>query len=243
MTRNRIVALLVFSLFLFGSTRATCQTAYGPGGLFIHPSAFIRKPGSTSLNVSWFEQKARKARHNSWLPISLAHGLNDRTEVGVLYVHRFDNKNVESSGGVFAKYQLMPDSDHSPAIAIAGSYLGGGMQLSSASLVASHKFGPKDDWRGLIGHVGVQWARRADAARTRDDADPFIGLEAPLSPRVSLVGEFGTRFVFDYKERSSIGLVYRGDNGYQIGVGAVNIGRSSRNDFFIGVGFPLGGNR
>lgn len=227
-------------LLLLAPTAVRAQTAYGPGGLFIHPTALVRPAKSIGLNVSWFEQKVPHKPLTSWLPVSVIAGVGGKAEVGAVYVHRLDLSSNASSGGAFAKYQFVSDTERSPAVAVAASYLGGTIQLSSVSLVASHRFGTNP--RALAGHLGAQWAQRADIPHTKDDAGFFAGLEAPLSDRVSLVAEYGTRFHFDYKERSALGVVWHGPKGYQVGIGAVNVGRSGDHRFFIGVGFPLGGN-
>lgn len=241
MNGRRLLSIGAAGLLLVaGSRPGAAQTAYGPGGLFIHPTAFVRPSGAATLNISWFEQKLPGSPTASWLPVSLTAGVGGRAEVGAIYVNRLDLSSGGSSGGVFAKVQLMPDSANRPAVALAASYLGGGIQLSSVSAVASHRFG--EGTRSITGHFGAQWARRADIPVSRDDTGLFAGVEIPLSRRLSLVGEYGTRFDFDYKERSALGLVWRGARGYQIGVGAVNVGRSRDQRFFVGVGFPLGGN-
>jgi hypothetical protein len=232
--------LLLALVFLLHSLGAGAQTTYGPGGLFIHPTASVRPEGSLGLNVSWFEQKVPGRPLASWLPVSVIVGVDGRTEVGATYLRRLDLSSNASSGGVFVKHQFARQTERSPAVAVAASYLGGGVQLSSVSLVASHRFGPGE--RSVTGHLGTQWAGRADISKSEDDGGIFAGIEAPLARRLALVAEYGTRFSFDYKERTAIGLVWREPNGYQVGVGAVNVGRSGGNRFFIGVGFPLGGN-
>lgn len=240
--KNRVCALVGLTVLLSLSSLGGAQTIYGPGGLFVHPSAFVPQRGAIGLNVSWFSQKIDAGGRTEWLPVSLTYGATERLEVGALYVNRRARGRQRDSGGVFAKYQIGKDSAGGPAIALAGSYVGGDVQQSSLSLVASHAF-KRGDQTLFTAHLGGQWARRADIPVTKDDFGGFIGLELPLIDGLSLVGEAGTRFRFDRNSTSAIGLMWKARNGISIGVGYVNVGRSDNNRFFVGVGYPFGGNK
>jgi len=221
---------------------AQAQTAYGPGGLFVHPTAFVPARGTTDLNVSYFSQQLPPQRETEWLPVSLSYAVTDRAQLSALYVHRRAGAHQGDSGGLFGKYQIAPDTARSPAFALAGSFLSGDVKLSSLSGVLSHTF--RDSGRPVLSlHLGGQWARRADIAHPQDSVGGFIGAEAPLGRKISLVGEWGTRFRFDPSHTSALGLMWNAGHGVRIGLGYVNVGRSRDNRFLVGVGYRLGGNQ
>src|SRR5689334_314749 len=181
--------MLLMALLLCGLVEsAPAQTAYGPGGLFVHPTAFVPPRGEVDLNISYFTQQVPPQRETEWLPVSLSYAATDRFELSALYVHRRAGAHQGDSGGLFAKYQLAPDTSHAPAFALAGSFLSGDVKLSSISGVLSHTF--RDHERAALRlHLGLQWARRADIPHPQDDVGGYIGAELPLSRELSLVGE------------------------------------------------------
>ena len=229
---------LLCLFFLCG--RLPAQTVYGPGGLFIHPTTFMPERGDIDLNVSYFTQQIPPLRETEWLPVSLTYGLAGRAELGALYVHRRAGARQGDSGGAFAKYQILADSSHTPAFALAGSWISGDVKLASVSGVASHLFRSRGQ-PVLTVHAGVQWARRADIVTPEEDTGVFAGLEAPFSRQLSLVGEIGTRFRFDHSQTSAIGCMWTPSRQVRIGVSYINVGRSSENRFMVGVGYRLGG--
>src|ERR1043166_4958862 len=117
---------LCFSILMLGfaGTIASGQTVYGPGGLFIHPTAFTPSKDATGINVSYFTQKIGAAR-TEWIPVSLTYSPENRIELGALYVNRLARSEHRDSGGAFAKFQFLEPKDRRPAIAIAASYIGG----------------------------------------------------------------------------------------------------------------------
>jgi hypothetical protein len=95
----------------------------------------------------------------------------------------------------------------------------------------------------FIGHAGVQWAARSDIPKSQDDVAVYVGGQVPLSESLSLVGEAATKLKFNRKAASAIGLMWTGSNGMGLGIAYLNAGRSQKHEFFIGVGFPIGGSR
>ena len=221
---------------------ASAQTAYGPGGLFVQPTAIVPAARTLNLNVSTFEQRIDGRPSSQWIPASLAYSFSDRVQAGPLFLHRSFNGGEFLSGGLFAKYALSPDKPDRPAVALTGSFLTGDVRLASIGLVGSHAF-RSGDRTVLSLHAGGLWGRRDDIRNPGDSLSAFVGADVPLGREFSIIAEYGTRFSFDYKERSSFGVVWRPRRGPQIGVGFVNTGRSSENGFFVGVGYPLGGDR
>jgi hypothetical protein len=150
--------------------------------------------------------------------------------------------NRRGSVGAFVRQQLVPEQAERPAVALSASYLGSDVRLASVAAVASCRFRQRGR-TAFIGHAGVQWAWRGDGVPESDAVSAFVGAEVPLGSGFSLLGEYGTRFRFDYKESSALGLMWRGRRDFSVAIGYVNVGRSSANRFFVGVGVPLGGNK
>ncbi len=235
----------------FLSTAGAAQTTYGPGGLFIHPTAYLPRKSAIGLNSSYFRQTEARTRHGEWFPQSLTYSVTDRLQVGGLYLHRSIDDQDEDGLGAFAKAQLLAEGPDRPAVALAGSYVGGDFRYSSVALVASRRFraGGRDTF---IGHVGAQYASRPrfDPSRPPDfegpelgDSGLFVGGELPLGRAISLVAEAGTRFKFETHAESAIGLMWTGPGSLRVGIGVVNVGPSRDHGFFIGAGYGFGGNR
>ncbi len=240
MQRGRLFPFLALAI-IGAATSAGAQTIYGPGGLFIHPTAFTARRGATGLNVSWFTQEPKVGPKTEWLPVALTHAFTSQDEAGALYVDRRSPSGHTSSGGAFYKHQFLPDTDSRPAFALSASYIGGNIQLSSVSGIASHRLAPSGK-NGITLHLGAQWVRRADIPVTQDDLSAFVGAELPLSHGLRLVGDVGTRLKFDRSATSGAGLVWSSPRGLNLGVGYVNAGRGDNNRFFIGIGYPIGAN-
>jgi hypothetical protein len=231
-------ALLCAAFALLGGGFARAQTGYGPGGLFIHPTALTPPKGSALLNASYFTLKADDDT-STWIPVSVTYSPTDASQIGALYVGQPGEKN---SWGAFGKYQLMRDTLATPAVSIVGSYLNGDIQQSSVAGVVSHDF--RVLGRSLVMvHAGVQWARRADIADAQSDVSFFAGGQLPLKGGWYLVGEAGTKFKFDRRPATALGFMWHGPLGTVVGIGWVNEGRSEDNRFFVGVGYRIGGNR
>ena len=228
---KRIMQSLLIGMLVGLATTARAQTVYGPGGLFVHPSAFTPARGTFNMNASYFLQTEKGYGRTEWQPTSLTYSPTDQVQIGAALVRRHTPRSHGDSGGVFAKYQLVARSKEQPAsVSLVGSYLGPGIKQSSVSLVASR------DFHSETGHLGLQWARRG----TKEGLAAFVGAQAALSPSVSVLAEYGTRFGFNVKAATSLGVVWRG-RGQSLGLGYVNPGGSQNSQFFIGAGYPLGG--
>ena len=234
MIRLSLCVLLVCFAHLTGRA----QTVYGPGGLFIHPTAFLPEQRSPQINLSWFTQEANGVE-SRWVPASLTFFPNKRAQLGGLFVSRRLRGAERTSGGLFAKYQLQEGGVLTPTLAVSGSYLGGDVQQSSLSAVGSWRI---PGLRGITGHSGYQWVRRADLPVSRDDLSSFLGVEVPIGPGFRLVGEMGSRMKFDRKAAAAVGVMWSGSR-LSLGVGFVNTGRSDSLHPFIGAGYTTAGDR
>jgi hypothetical protein len=219
------------------------QTLYGPGGLFIHPTAFTPPAQSLTASASWFSQQIPGKRATEWVPLGLSYGITSRLEVGAMYVDRLAAKDLRrGSGGLFLRGQLMRETRSQPAVALSASYLGSDVKLASVAASAGYHV-RSGGHTLLVAHGGLQWGWRGDGVPPADSLSVFVGAEAPVRYGISALAEYGTRFSFDYKESSALGLMWRSKHGFSVAAGYVNVGRSSANRFFIGVGVPIGGNQ
>lgn len=238
---HRLWGLWLAAPLLLLGLRAQSQTLYGPGGLFVHPTAFTPRRGVFQFNLSYFTQKAESETQGEYLPFSLAYSPTDRLQIGAIYLHRRFGTTENESGGAFAKVQLLADGAAHPAVALVGSILGGDFRQGSLAAVASHDF-RRGGHHLVTLHVGLQLTRWQDSDSLSPSASlsAFTGLVIPLKYGFSLLGEVGSRFAFDRKETSGFGIQYTARGGYTLGVGFVNTGRGDDNRFFVGVGFPSG---
>ncbi len=230
--------LAIVALVCIGKS-GQAQATYGPGGLFVHASAFMPRPRQLDLNVSYFTQRLAPNPRSAFVPVSLTYGVSPQFEVGALYLNQPRGNPGGDSGGAFLKYQLMPDTPRQPAFAIAGSLLGGSIRLFSLSAVFSHTF-TRADRPLFIGHLGVHYTRRTDLPHVDEHLDGYYGVEIPFSRTVSALVEAHT--TFDRRALSAVGLKWSLGRGVNLGIGYVNIS-SDDPEFFVGVGYPLGGGR
>ncbi len=219
---------------------ARAQTAYGPGGMLVHPGALVRSKRTWDVGLSWFEQD-RNGKHTEWAPLSVAGGLTDRLEVGAQLIRRKAGAVVSENGGLFARYRLRDAGAGAPALALVASHVGGPISLSSLSLAST--WTPNGLPTGTLVHAGIQGALRADGPTDRSDVRPYVGIQLPLAGPFTLTAEAGARFRFDPSARTGLGVGWTGADGRKITVGWANTGRAASDGFFVGVGYPIGGGK
>jgi hypothetical protein len=238
---SRIVPLLLFALLICRSSQAVhAQTAYAPGGLFVHPTAYTPRAHQFSTYAAAFTQDQALGINNSYYPLSFTYSPTDKLQVSALAVyHQAADDPSHTHLGTFLKYQFLPDTSSHPAFAITGSYIPGDHLESTVAGVVSHRF--VHNGRVLTtAHLGIKWGRTSDEERGRDDVGGFVGLQVPLNREWNLVGETSTRLKFDRSSATSIGVMYQPRHGIGLSIALVNGGRSSRMKPFFGVAFPLG---
>lgn len=236
------LAALIVAFTIAAPVGVRSQTLYGEGGLFIHPTAFTPAAKSITASASWFSQEIAGSRATEWAPLGMAYGITNRLEVGALYADRLNTNGLRrGSGGLFLRDQVVPEAHGRPAVALSASYLGSDVKLASVAASAGYHFRSRNR-TVLVGHGGIQWAWRGDGVAPGDSVSVFAGVEAPVWHGISVLAEYGTRFSFDYKETSAVGLMWHASHGFSVAAGLVNVGRSSSNRFFVGVGVPIGGN-
>jgi len=219
---------------------AFAQTAYGPGGMLVHPGALVRDKGSWDIGLSWLKQ-TRAGKTSEWTPFSVAGGVTDRLEIGAQVIRRRAGSVDSESGGLFARWRLRDAGEKSPALALVASHVAGPIGLSSLSLASTWK--PTGLPKGTLVHAGLQGALRTDGPSDHGDARPFLGIQVPLAPAFTLTAEAGARFRFDPSARTGLGIGWTGTDGRKLTVGWANTGRAADAGFFVGVGYPIGGGK
>ena len=237
---RRVGVVLAVPAILGGSGAAFAQSAYGPGGMMVHPSALVRGKGDTTAGLSWFRQE-RSGVGNEWSPFTVVAGIDGKSEVGVQWVRRVTRGGSADNGGLFAKVRLLEPSDGRPALALVASHVGGPISLTSFSLASTWSVPGAPD--GTLVHAGLQWAQRADLSPRRSDTQPYLGVQIPVAQRLNALAEVGSKFAFDPKARLGLGLSWTTPGGPQVTGGVVNIGRSDNPGLFFGVGYPIGGGK
>jgi hypothetical protein len=233
-------SLLPIIITLISLLPAHAQTAYAPGGLFVHPTAFTPRAHQYSMYSAAFTQDEEEGNNDSYYPITFTYTPTDRLQVSALAIyHQGKDHPSHTHLGGFLKYQLVQDTPSHPAFALAGAYIHNDHLESSVAGVFSHAFVSRKRLLTTL-HLGAKWGRTSEKEGGVDDIGGFIGAQVPLSRAWDIVGETSTRLKFDRSSASSIGFMYHTRGGTGISLGLVNGGRSSRMKLFFGVGLPLG---
>lgn len=234
-----LYALWSSIVLLFLTSASHAQSFYGAGGLLIHPTALTSEKKGIALYASWATQKAG-SRRTEWQLTTLAFDISDRLSAGLVSIyHRGAGAQPHEHvhPGIFAKYQLLPDSPSHPAFALAASYRDKDELQTTLAAVLSHRFARQEKTL-FNGHLGAKYGRTPSG---RDGVAGFVGLDIPLGKDFHLFGEVATRLSFEPREASAVGLLWAPTDGLKVVIGMINIGRSDSNRFFIGVGYPIGG--
>lgn len=239
---KRLHAARLVTAILAGSIGpAGAQTAYAPGGLFVHPTAFVPQVKRLRLYAAGFDQYEVQDRQNEYFPVSLTYVPTRQLQLsGLLIYHEGFDHPRHFHEGAFVKYQFTPDTPRSPALAVSAAYVGNDWLQESVAGIASHRF--VHNRRPLLTlSAGPKWGERGGEGGGATDVGAFAGVQVPLGRGFNLVGEDATRFSFDRAPASSIGLMWSGRSGTGITLGFANGGRSARMGFFFGIGIGIGG--
>ncbi|MEW6752453.1 MAG: hypothetical protein AB1505_15925 [Candidatus Latescibacterota bacterium] len=224
------------TLVLAACTSGRAGTLYGPSGLILNPTAEVAQPLSVSVGASTFEGE-RPTRHLRWASVTAAFGLGHGAEVGATYL-RLSGTRDGDGGGVFAKYQIVPASLLTPAVAVGGGLIGGQqVRTRDAYLVATKAVRPLGGLGPLRLSGGAAYSWYRDGSRRRD-WDAMAGLSLPLAGGLSLAGEWRSRTKGHPEDQSGAMLIYSG-RGYGIGAGVLHNGWGDAHESFIGVGFNV----
>lgn len=232
--------LLASAVLCMMPSPATAQTAYVPGGLFLHQTAFIPREHQLSFYAAAYTWDAPTEGNSSQYPVALSYTPTSRLQVSALAVYHNERDEAPHTHlGGFLKYQIAPDTLRSPAVAISGSYVGRDHFETAIDGAVSHMF--RSGGRPVLAlHVGVKWIRAPDDEGNGSDFGGFLGAQIPLSREWDLVGESSTRLSIDNASATAFGFMYHNRGGTGITLGFVNPGLGKSLRPFFGVGFPFG---
>lgn len=241
----RRAVILLCCLVLFGAvaTAGQAQSLYGPGGLFLHPTADVPPKGQATLGAIVLTQKipATPGLHTipTWGSISLDYGLSEDIEIGATNLMITD---FSPSWGGFFKYRFLREDAGKPAMAAGFTYTGFGGCDSRAAFIAARKQLSKDAKHPIVGHLGVQYIDVL-AGLEYDQFHPYGGFEIGLAPRWILIAEARSRGKGDFKVSTGLSLSYQYGKGNRLVATWSNTGQSTQPRFGFGVGFTIGTRR
>lgn len=257
MKLRTIIASVVLSIVLLGGRAFAHNTIFGSTGLIFNPTAGVMPQGQFSLQASYF-------RETPTFPVTRVRGttLSGATGIAPRLEFSLGGQDVEIRAGgmtVFdskavsagLKYLWLEETDTAPAVAIGIQY-DNLIKRETAYLAISRTLMTKkrcgeqngDTWRA---HVGARYDR-ADRTRTATGADEneitfFGGIEAAITPRVRLMGEFQSRediaFFTPYSATLHVTL---SENATLFG-GLVRSGVGNDSGYIIGVTYGFGKSR
>ncbi|MGV3721705.1 MAG: YjbH domain-containing protein [Actinomycetota bacterium] len=236
----RIVAILALTLGL--TAPASAQSLYGPGGLFLFPTASVPPKGQLTPGILVLPQ------HNpafdstrTWLSGSLDYGLTDDLEIGATIV-KVGGWQRDASAGGFFKYRLLDEEDGLPAVAIGFTQLAGGDVNTRVGFLALKKSWTVGKDHPLIGHVGVQYADEIDGI-SRHEWQPYAGLEYGITTRLSFIVEGRPRMRAEFGAPIALTLAYQVSDDWRLALTWANNGLSDTPKFGFGAGISLGSRR
>jgi hypothetical protein len=245
MEKMRRIALTLFWIGLLGCpvTHLRAQSLYGPGGLFLHPTANVPAQGQLTLGALILQQRIPPTpglhTNPTWGSVSLDYGLTPDVEIGVTGMGITDFK---PSYGGFLKYRFQRESGNMPALAVGFTYSDYGGTNSRAAFVAARKQLSANEEHPIVGHVGLQYIDSL-AGFAYEQVLPHVGVEYGLAPRWTLIAEARPRGRGDFKTSTALSVAYRYSEGGQLVLSWLNTGQSTQSRFGFGVGYLIGGRR
>jgi len=232
--------LVALALLAAGLGRAGAQSLYGPGGLFLLPTASVPEKGQLTPGVLLLPQHSPvDGKTRTWESASLDYGATRDLEIGAAGL-KIAGRGAASAGG-FAKYRFLRETSARPAMAVGFSILGFGSANTQIGFLAFRKqlVGGKGNPHPVTAHLGVQYAGFLDGIR-RDEFQPYGGMEIGLLPRLEFVGEARRGGRGDFATPFALTLVYRYGAAGRLALTWANNGRSSSPRFGIGAGISIG---
>lgn len=233
--RPLLLALCTLAL----SSPAAAQSLYGPGGLFLHPTASLPPKGRLTPGLLLLPQHNPEAGSTrTWISGSVDYGLTDDFELGATVVKVAGWDRDPSAGGYF-KYRLMRESLTRPAVAVGYTHLDGGHVDTRIAFLALRKQFGIGSRRLLVAHLGVQYADIVDGI-SRNQFQPYAGLELGITSRVSFIVEARPRLEHDFGTPLALTLAYRPSENWRLAITWANNGLSDEPRFGFGAGLTLG---
>lgn len=232
---------------------AQAQSIYGPGGLFLNPTADFPARGQISPAALGLPQKLDDSSHRlTWTSYSLDYGLSDRVEVGATYL-KVNPKGADfqqGSFGGYVKYRVLAEKAGRPALAIGGNLLGGGdSNARTAFAVLRYTPTPPGCIHQVHLHLGTMYIDELEGIKRRQ-LSPYAGVDLGLTHHLSAFAEI--RNGLDAKSLGpdgthapkSIGVVWKPVQNYKlVVVYGTNGWNAARPQFGVGVGYSIRGGR
>jgi hypothetical protein len=236
---RRLLLGLLGALLLAAPAAVSAQSLYGPGGLFLHPTASMPPKGRITPGFLLLPQHDPVARSTRvWLSTSVDYGLTDDLEIGATYL-KVTGWERDGSAGGFVKYRLMRESLTQPAIAIGYTQLGGGDVNTRSGFLAFRKQFGLGKRRLLVAHLGVQYVDEADGL-AKHEFEPYAGLELGLTSRLTFIAEARPRGNQEFGTPLALTLSYKVSKNWHLAATWANNGRSDEPRFGFGAGLSLG---
>jgi hypothetical protein len=236
-------ALAVLCLSLAAAAPASAQSLYGPGGLFLHPSASLPEPGRLTPAILVLPQRNPTSDAvRTWFSTSLDYGVTKQIEIGLTYLEVFNWKDRASFGG-YMKFKLLEESDGRPAIAAGFSQLAFGDFDASLVFLAGQKelFSIRDRFP-VTAHLGGMYVDELDGI-ARSAFVPYGGVEIGLNDYFSFIAEGRTKMKGDESTPWGLTVVYKPNEDWKFALTWSNTGQSGSPRFGFGAGLALGARR
>jgi hypothetical protein len=241
--RRITIALLWMVLLGCPVAGARAQSLYGPGGLFLNPTADVPPKGQLTPALLVLPQRipSTPGLHEfpTWVSGSLDYGVANDVEIGFTSLAITD---FETSYGGSFKYRFLHESANRPAMAAGFAITGFGGSDTQEGFVALRKQLNKGERHPIIGHVGLQYISMS-AGLDYHQFLPYGGVEYGLARRFTLIGEVRPRGRGDFKTSTALSLSYQYGRGGRVVLTWANTGQSTQPMFGFGVGYGIGGRR
>ncbi|RYG71201.1 hypothetical protein EON80_05590 [bacterium] len=245
---SRRFALTFFSISMaaLGQQQAQAQSMYGPGGLFLNPTADFPKQGQVTPAVLVMPQRLDNGNRLTWSSYSVDYGLTDKWELGATYlkINPGSSEFKDASGGLYAKYKVLEEVPQKrPALAVGGNFLSGG-DANARTAFAALRFTPtRAGAKRPVGlHLGAIYIDQLEGIKHRE-LSPFAGIDYTISSRLSAFAEVrsalepesgGTNGTFASR---SLGVVWKPVNNFKL---VLAYGSNGWNDKSSQLGFGIG---
>jgi hypothetical protein len=187
LVRRWLVAVLWWGWLCTGT--AWAQSAYGPGGLFLVPSAYASDAGAVELGMMGAQRgmwaPGHPHDHSLVLSTAVGYGVSDRAQVGFTNIVMRDITH-RPTWGAFGKYVLAAERGDAPAVAVSAVWLPvWHWRTETVALSASKTLRLSNDVVAHV-HAGALHARWLNGVKT--DRHPYAprstpdGYPAPADP-------------------------------------------------------------
>jgi hypothetical protein len=242
--RRVALTLLWMWLLQFSVAGTRAQSLYGPGGLFLYPTANVPPKGQLTTGMLVLPQRIPFTpglhKNPTWGSFSIDYGLTDDVEIGVTSLAITDFK---PSYGGFIKYRFLQENRRQPAMAVGVTYTGSGDNDTEAAFLGLRKQLTQGERPPVVGHAGVLYVDMLAGIPYDEQLLPYGGVEWVLTPQWTFIAEARARGRGDFKVSTGLTVVYKYGQGNQLALTWANTGQSTQPRFGFGVGFRIGTRR